>query len=169
MTTTKDDLRFDQVSIGQSFELSVVSGEIPQLTAHRIHARNPDIGTSVEDIWTVGGVMSWPTSAAVLNIWSSSANDANTTTAIGTRTVRIEGLLAGFTATTEDVSLNGTATVTSSNSFIRINKAYSLNSGTYGGTIDPIHGTVTFSLGGTSTCNWNVWRNYRSNSWNCNI
>lgn len=151
MTTTKDSLQYDQVSIGQPFELAVASGELPAMYSVKVHGRNPDVGTSIEDVWTQGGVMSWLTTAAVVHAWSSSANDANTTTASGTRTIRVTGLLAGFTATTEDLALNGTATVTSANSWIRINDVEALAVGTYDGTTTPLHGTVNISHGSTIT------------------
>jgi len=153
VTTTKDSLKFDQVSIAQSFDFAVASGEIPQISTYRVHGRNTDIGTTVEDVWTVGGLMSWSMTATSLNIWSNSLNDSNTTTSSGVRSVRVYGLLSGFTNTTEDIYLNGLNTVTSNNSFIRINRISALDVGTYSGTNDSLHGTITFNLNGTSTAN----------------
>ena len=149
MTTTKDTLGIDQVSIGQSFELAVASGETPNITYEKIHGRNNDIGTTIEDVWVAGGIMSWQQTASVISIVSNSAQDANTTTATGTRKIKIEGLLAGFTAATEIVNLNGTSTVTTSNAFIRMNRAYAHEVGTYDGTTTPLHGTVTLTHGST--------------------
>lgn len=151
MTTTKDSLGFDQVSIGQSFDLAIGSGENPNLELLHIGARNNDVGTTVEDLWVAGGIMSWPTVAAPLMAFSDYAADADTTTAAGCRKITIEGLLSGFTAATEVLGLNGASTVTSSNNFIRINRVYTSELGTYDGTTTKLHGNISLYHGGTTT------------------
>jgi hypothetical protein len=68
------------------------------------------------------------TSAEQLQVSSSSAND--TADGTGIRTLTIEGLDANFAEQSETVTMNGVTTVTTTKSFIRINRAYGATCGT---------------------------------------
>ena len=100
------------------------------IVVHKFGA-NYDVGTSIEDIWSAGGVYSFPTTASQLEAISSSANDAAAGT--GAQTIRVEGLDANFEEISEDITMNGlSATTATTASFIRVNRAYVLTTGTYG-------------------------------------
>lgn len=98
--------------------------------------RNGVINTgTAEDVWENGGTYTGqPVSYTpdTVEILSSSVND--TSAGSGARTVRISGLKSSTSSsyTSEDLTLNGTTAVTSSNSWWRINRAYVLTAGTGG-------------------------------------
>lgn len=92
---------------------------------------NSDLGTGIEDIWNAGGVYTYLTSAVSLEAISTSADDAAAGT--GARTIRVEGLDADFKEVSEDITMNGlSATTATTQTFLRINRAYVLTTGTYG-------------------------------------
>lgn len=45
MTTTKDSLNYDQISIANSFDVAAATGEIPSISLKHFHARNTDVST----------------------------------------------------------------------------------------------------------------------------
>lgn len=90
--------------------------------------RNPDIDTGgTEDIWDGGGTYTFATSASVQDVVSASASD--TSAGLGARTIRIEGLDANFDPLSEDVTMNGTTIVTTTSAFLRVFRAYVIDSG----------------------------------------
>lgn len=111
--------------------------------------RNGAVGAAWADVWTNGGVYAWPQAASQLRISSSTA--ADTAAGAGARTVQLSGLDANWDPITETVSLNGTSTVQTTASFIRMNRAKVVDSGTYvttnaGGNV----GTITINTGSSS-------------------
>lgn len=116
-------------------------GLTPDWTLVPKFGHNETIGTSLEDIWLAGGVIVHPTVAGVVTITSTSANDTSAGTSA--RTVMIIGLDGDFNQIVDVVSLNGTANVTSNQSFLRINNlvvvtvgANPFNDGIITGSID---------------------------------
>ena len=112
--------------------------------------RNPDVdtGTVPEDVWLTGGLMTWPTAAAVVSVTSTDADDdGNPTTNTGAQTLTIEGLDASFDELTETITLNGTNAVTTAASFIRINRAFVATAGTYHGNNE---GILVGTVGGAT-------------------
>lgn len=103
--------------------------------------RNAAVGSSVEDIWLVGGIYDWFTVASQLEIVSTAAGDA--AAGAGARLVRIEGLDANFVEIFEDVIPTGVTPVATSQSFLRVNRAFVVESGTYGKTGVGHAGTIT--------------------------
>lgn len=105
---------------------------------------NNDIDTASdpEDVWAAGGLMNWPATAAVVSVTSSDAADDGDPTGNGALTLTIEGLDANWAAQTETITLNGVSAVTTTNTFIRVNRAYIASVGTY-------HAANTGNLTGT--------------------
>lgn len=128
----------------KSLILDVAKGDQSDLQTFYQFGRNSAVGTSNEDIWSVGGTRTWLTAAETLDVVSTDANDTSAGTEA--RTIIIEGLDGSFNEISETVSLNGLTPVTTTNSFIRVNKAYVDDVGTYGadnkGRID-IDGTTS--------------------------
>jgi len=77
----------------------------------------------------VGDGFNFFETADTVDVISNNANDDGTGSRA--RTVTIEGLDASFNEQTETVTLVGNGTATTTNSFIRINKAFVASSGTY--------------------------------------
>ena len=89
---------------------------------------NSDVNGTFVDIGTPGGVLSRLSSAETMDIASTStADDVGGTGAI---TIRVEGLANDWSILNEDVTRDGTGTVTTSGSFLRINRMFITSSGT---------------------------------------
>lgn len=96
---------------------------------------NIDIGTTPEDIWHGGGNYTGQPenfTPETVDVFSANAND--TAAGTGARTIRIFGLKTNSSEVyeSEDITLNGTSTVTSTNSWWRVNRAYVLTAGSTG-------------------------------------
>lgn len=121
------------VYLSNNWLMDAQHGWIKGWSAASKYGANPSVSTTFEDIWYAGATLTWMTAAATIEAISDSANDA----AAGTcaRTIKIEGLDANWDETSETITMNGTsATTATSASFIRINKAYVVTTGTYGGS-----------------------------------
>lgn len=81
---------------------------------------NEDVDAGTETIWSNGALWLPPTAARVHAIVSSSTDDAAAGT--GARTVRVRGIVANGTDTTEIVTLNGTTPVNTTNSYVHISE-----------------------------------------------
>jgi hypothetical protein len=95
------------------------------------YGKNPAVGTvGFSTIWNGGGVYTgFPSTAETVTITSLSVNDTNTA-GTGMRSLRMYGLSASGLEQTEDILLNGTTPVTSTLSYLRLNKAKGLTGGT---------------------------------------
>lgn len=98
-------------------------------TVHK-YGHNDDVGATIEDVWNAGGVYSYLTAAASMEIVSTSAND--TAAGSGCRSVYVEGLDANFVEQSETVATSGVSAAALVNQYIRINRMYSVDTGTYG-------------------------------------
>lgn len=98
----------------------VALGNVPGVFAVNKFEFNPDIDTDTdpEDLWTNGGLWVPPTQARVHNVVSTNANDTSAGT--GARTITIFGLNANFDLIQEELDLNGTSNVATTNEYIRI-------------------------------------------------
>ena len=128
-----------------------VPGQIDGRFVINKFGRNPDIdtGSLPEDIWDAGGVYTgFPTgSAEALRITSSSAADAAAGT--GARTVRIYGLDGNYAQINEDVTLNGTSNVVTTQTFLRVYRALVATAGsglTNAGDITIRHNVTTGNI-----------------------
>lgn len=97
--------------------------------------------TSWADLWGAGGIRADPSAAAaVVRIVSTSS--ADTSSGTGARSVEIVGWGSSWEIRTEVLTLNGTTTVSSSNSFHRIISARVVSAGTGGANA----GTLTLTI-----------------------
>jgi hypothetical protein len=102
----------------EPFDLQVLRGQVDGHTAIFVSGYNTSVGTSYETIWSESTVYSYPASASVMEISSSSASD--TAAGTGARTVTIYGLDGNYNQINETVSLNGQTAVNTINSFLRV-------------------------------------------------
>ena len=124
------------------FELQVSRGLIAGHTSLNIFGNTTSLGSTAygplwEGLTGAGGAYAYPGSAVIMTLASSSASD----TAV---TIRVEGLGAGFVLQTEDVALNGTTGVTTTGSFLRINKMETI-SGNAVGNVTAVNGGTTYA------------------------
>lgn len=84
---------------------------------------NADIDiASLETIWSSGGIFARMTSAETLNVVSTSTDDDGDPAGIGAQSVIIYGIDANHLPQTEIVTLDGTTTVTTSNTWLGVNR-----------------------------------------------
>lgn len=128
----------------EPFELQVAQGQIAYHEHIYKFGQNSVVGDSVETIWQQGGLYSYPPSATTMTVSSSNTNDTSAGT--GARTVQILGLDGDYNEISETITLNGQTAVTTTNSFLRVNRALVLTAGSGGANAGIIYvgtGTVT--------------------------
>jgi hypothetical protein len=127
----------------EPFALQVSRNQIAGHSAVTIFGYNGDLDQTEESIWPDGGTVPHPTTAAVLDIVSTStADDAAGT---GARTVFIEGLDNNYNVISETVILDGTTVVETVNSYLYVNQFYVATAGTGGVNA----GEITAKVGAT--------------------
>jgi hypothetical protein len=110
----------------------IVKGNMWDARPLNIFGFNRTVGTAFETLWDDGGNYTFLTSAATMDIVSSSTSD--------TMQVLISGLDANYNEISETVTLNGTTSVSGTTAFLRINSAIIL--------ADSNVGNITISSGG---------------------
>jgi hypothetical protein len=128
----------------EPFELQVAQGQIAYHEHIYKFGQNAVVGNSIETIWQQGGLYSYPPSATTMTVSSSNANDTSAGT--GARTVQIVGLDGDYNEISETIILNGQTAVTTTNSFLRVNRGIVLTAGSGGVNAGIIYvgtGTVT--------------------------
>lgn len=132
-------------SIGvPDFVYDIQRGVYTNLSVKSLFGHNDSVKNTEESIWHIGGLVLFPTAAAQLDVQSDNTNDTSTGT--GARVVRIIGLDTNWDILTEDVVMNGTTTVTTSASFLRINEALVISAG----TSRKNEGEITLNIGATT-------------------
>jgi hypothetical protein len=122
----------------EPFELQVARGQISYHESFCQFGINTAVGTSNETVWIGSNTYTFPSSASVLKISSSSANDASPS-GTGAQTIQIQGLNAAYEAVSETVSLNGQTAVNTTNSYLRVNKMIVLTAGSGGTSVGNIY------------------------------
>ncbi len=139
-----------------------------------VHIFGKVVGVASADsnilIWSGGktdGSNPLPAVAAITTIESDDVNDTSDGT--GVRTIRIFGLDADYFKTTEDVTMNGTTTVTLTNKYLRVYKLKVLTVGsneTNVGHIDVKHGStliqeILHNAGGSESAIYTIPADYQ--------
>ena len=106
---------------------------------------NPDLDVGTETVWSYGGTFARMTAADTLNVVSSSTDDDNGGT--GAWSIIIYGVDENYESQIEVVVLDGTAPVTTSNSWLGVNRVAVYLAGTGGENAGDI--TVTRTTGGS--------------------
>lgn len=121
--------------------LEVGKGNIPGYSFIFNSGENFSVGGTGETIRSLGGRYSFPSSAEIRSVVSSSVNDTSAGT--GARTVFIIGLDDTYTEQSEILILNGTTPVSTALSYLRINSFVVLTAGSLNlneGNIDFLDG-----------------------------
>lgn len=101
------------------FYLAVQQGKVPGYSMVNKFGYNPSIGsTAFETIWEIGGLLIFQTTAQTVNVVSDDVNDDVAGT--GARTLRIQGLDSSFDLVEETLDMDGTTTVTTTQTFLRV-------------------------------------------------
>lgn len=105
--------------------------EAPDSSIIRLIGENPAVGTTFEDITEMGGIYPFPIAAETLDIVSDNVND--TLLGTGGRTLIIFGLDGSFEPVISAINMNGTTTVTTTETYMRVHQAIVFTDGVYGG------------------------------------
>lgn len=96
----------------EDFNLQVARGQIAGHSTVNIYGYQPSVSTSFIPIWENATAYTYPATAQQMNLAGSNGDTA---------TITINGLDANYAIISENVVLNGTTSVTTVNSFLRIN------------------------------------------------
>lgn len=154
---------------GIPFYLAVQQGEVPGYSMVNKFGYNPTIGSgSFETIWETGNNYPWQSSAVTVDVVSDNANDDVAGT--GARTLKIQGLDGSYNLAEETVDMDGTTTVTTTQTFLRVFRMSVETAGTSGnneGTItvtytggSDVAATITSGNGQTLMCLYTIPANY---------
>ena len=122
----------------KDFFFEVTEGKVAGYSSQHKFGENLGIPNgSFEDVWSVGGDLTYLTVAQTVHLISSNAGD-NQASTTGARSVTITGLDASFNVQTETINLHATVGTTASdsttNTYIRIFRASVEDAGAYGVT-----------------------------------
>ena len=130
---------------GIPFYLAVQQGKVPGYSMINKFGYNPSIGSgSFETIWETGNNYPWQSSAVTVDVVSDDTNDDVAGT--GARTLRIQGLDGSYNLAEETVDMDGTTTVTTTQTFLRVFRMSVETAGSSGNN----EGTITVTYTGGS-------------------
>ena len=132
----------DNVNRELSFALDIAKGNIAGLSSVNKFGFNDQVPTSFEVIALGSANFTYPTSAGTVTVVSDDADDTSAGT--GARTIKIQGLDGNYDFQEETITMNGTTNVTSTNTFLRVNRMEVLTAGSSNG----MEGTITATIGG---------------------
>ena len=119
--------------------LQVSRGQIPYHQTVFKYGYNPLIINANETIWDVGGLYAYPSSAVAMTATSASgATDADITGII-------IGLDSDYNEVQEEFTLDGSGTYTTTQTFLRVYRAYITGSSAPAGNINIANGGTTYA------------------------
>lgn len=125
-----------QVAIGNFMDVSVL---------HKF-GRNPDVDSGTpEDVWAVGGDYVFPAAAETVDVVSTDTDDDGSPVGAGARTLMILGLDSSYAEVQETVTLDGVTPVTTTQTFLRVLRAYVVTAGATGTNEGAVSATNTTS------------------------
>ena len=124
-------MRSNLTGIEKPWKVAAALGELPETVIWNKWGYNADVDSAApETIWTEGGRVSLLSSAQQMNIASTSTADDGDPAGTGANTLRIWGVDGSFNEITEDVTLDGTTNVLTTQSFRGINRMSITSAGT---------------------------------------
>ena len=145
----------------------IAEGNVEDHNVFRILGYNGAVGTTEEDLWSVGGGYVFPAAGQRMEVVSGDAADDGDPVGTGVRTVQIHYLDSSYEEQYETVTLNGiTAVPTVADDILRINGMHTVTVGSGGvaaGNIDiinlsdtPIYGRIPVGGNSSLDCIWTV-------------
>lgn len=127
------------------FPYQVSLGQFPRYSSNNKFGYNNSVGTSQEEIWNVGGVEAYLSSAETMNIVSTSVEDDADKNPAGTGayTLTIVGLDNDWEPVSETISLNGQSNVLTTNSYLRVFRMIVNTAGSTGSNVGTITATAS--------------------------
>jgi hypothetical protein len=124
--------------------IAIANGEIQGVSGSFVFGRSTVLGATESVVWDGGGEYKFLTSAEKLTVVSSSVDDIMTT-GTGAWNVRLVGLDNNWDQIEEIIELDGTTPVETLASFLRLNHAQVIDSGTDSTVADANIGTITIA------------------------
>jgi len=125
----------------EPFELQVSRNQIPYHKRIFKFGFNPDINGTEETVWDVGGIYTYPSSALAMTATTTAGTPADDNGVL----VTIEGLDADYNEVSEEVTLAGAGTATTTQTFLRVYRAFVSGSQEPTGTINITNGGTTYA------------------------
>lgn len=125
------------------FEFQVSLGQFPKYSAQNKFGYNNSVGTTQEEVWNVGGIEAYLSTAETMNIVSTDTNDDGDPAGTGAQTLTIYGLDNNWMEINETVTLNGTTNVTTTNSYLRVFRMIVNSAGATGSNVGTITATAS--------------------------
>lgn len=146
---------YDATSVRPTdFKYEVALGRRQGYTLWSKFGYNLDVDTSTdpEVVAAFGGTFTVLTTASTLTVVSSSDEDSDTGGSVaqgnGARTIRVIGVDANRNEQTEDITMDGTTSVVTTTTWLGINRAVVLTSGSSDGNVGTV--TITATTGGST-------------------
>lgn len=125
----------------EPFELQVSRNQIPYHKRVFKFGFNPDIDGTEETIWDVGGIYVYPSSAVAMTATTTAGTASDDNGVL----VTIEGLDTDYNEVSEEVTLAGAGTATTTQTFLRVYRAFVSGSQEPTGTINIANGGTTYA------------------------
>ena len=125
----------------EPFELQVVRNQIENHKTVFKFGFNPDINSAEETIWDVGGIYAYPSSAVAMTVTTDAATPANDN---GVKVI-VFGLDEDYNEVNQEVTLAGAGTATTTQTFLRVFRAYVSGSQAPTGNLNITNDATTYA------------------------
>ena len=125
----------------EPFELQVVRNQIENHKTVFKFGFNPDVNSSEETIWDVGGIYAYPSSAVAMTVTTDAGTPANDN---GVKVI-VFGLDEDYNEVNQEVTLAGAGTATTTQTFLRVFSAYVSGSQAPTGNLNITNGGTTYA------------------------
>ena len=125
----------------EPFELQVVRGQVENHKTVFKFGFNPDINGTEETIWDVGGIYAYTSSAVAMTVTTDAGTPANDN---GVKVI-VFGLDEDYNEVNQEVTLAGAGTATTTQTFIRVFRAYVSGSQEPTGNLNITNGGTTYA------------------------
>ena len=125
----------------EPFELQVVRNQIENHKTVFKFGFNPDVNSSEETIWDVGGIYAYPSSAVAMTVTTDAGTPANDN---GVKVI-VFGLDEDYNEVNDEVTLAGAGTATTTQTFLRVFRAYVSGSQAPTGNLNITNGGTTYA------------------------
>jgi hypothetical protein len=102
---------------------------------------NPDVNGLLETVWDAGGIYAYPSSAVAMTV----TTDAGTPATDNGVKVVVEGLDGDYNEVSQEITLAGSGTATTTQTFIRVFRAYVSGSQAPTGNLNITNGGTTYA------------------------
>jgi hypothetical protein len=130
-----------RVGTYEPWELQVVRNQIAFHKSVFKFGFNPDVNGTEETVWDVGGIYAYPSSAVVMTV----TTDAGTAADDNGVKVIVEGLDSDCNEVSEEVTLAGAGTATTTQTFFRVFRSYVSGSQAPTGNLNITNGGTTYA------------------------